>query len=176
MSFYAKRVGPKLKAVLEEASKNKMELLDITEEITLSRLATLKYMEVLEQIEELKIGVNNVTVESKQTLINNILPIVKRAWAEDSVLVERGTRIFTMLNNENKLSPNAIDEVVKQISKFHHACFHDHPDALAKFDNFLNNVLELPTLKGRGTSITPDMQVMAMDATIPTGPDVEEVQ
>ena len=164
MAFYAKRVGPKLRALLEEANQERRGY-EVTEELDLARGIVAHEVMVLSQLMETDDKCFEGGYEAKEQLLAvaraNVLSGMERIVA----LVEKASRIVA--NAANRCSPHVIEEVTKQIMRFAHISFAEYPGAIEKFDNFLTNELELPSIKSLGTKITPDMQVAAMDSTVP---------
>lgn len=171
VTFFAKRVGPKLRAVLEEAAADHKSVYSVVEEITLARDAATPIVAIYE-----KLRYDPPEGIPKQQL-DEMLVVAGRsqmtAMDELTRLIERGARIVSL--EADKLHPHIIDEVMKQVMRFVQISFPNDMEGLKRFDQLLTEELQLPSLNdGRGTTITPDQQVMAMDSTIPYVADDEE--
>lgn len=164
MAFYAKRVGPKLRALLEEANQERRGY-EVTEELDMARGVVASDVQILSQLMETDDKFFEGGYAAKEQLLANARANVLSGMERIVALVEKASRIVA--NAANRCSPHVIEEVTKQIMRFAHISFAEYPGAIEKFDNFLTNELELPSIKSLGTKITPDMQVAAMDSTIP---------
>lgn len=163
MSYYAKKVGPKLKKMLEEGIAQ-YKAGDITEELVLVREINSQAITLFDFLMETE-GLDPV---AKQHALINAGDLVVKGIEQYTHLVERQAKISALVGN--KLMPDAIDKVTEQITRFVYECFDKDQEAVAEFDRRMSEELELPVLANSanvGTRFTPDMIAAAMDATIP---------
>ena len=181
MAYYARVIGPKLKAVLEQI-KSAPDFLDVSEEVAHIRATHEQNVAVYSAVFENQDELGDKKDEALR-LAGSLL-----ASSADEVIraVEKAARIQVAM--VDKVSPLALEATVKQISQFVFRAF-DMPDIqpgddietqelkveaklrIQKFNRMMTEELCLPTIKSLGTTITPDQQVLAMDASIPSGPD-----
>lgn len=169
LMFYAGRVGPKLKALLEKAAETRKGF-DVTEELEMMRVAASQSVQMFGGLLELDPAKAGGEMAKQQLLIET-----------GSVVMNQMDQVITafkkasdMSKNEMVLTPASVNDVVKQIMRFVQITFADTPEKVDMLDDFLTNELELPSLKRAGTTITPDMVAVAMDATVPYVPDDDE--
>jgi hypothetical protein len=183
MAYYQNKIGPKFTALLKEMKDNSPDLFDVSEEINQIRAAHCEvemklFSTVLENAEKLGNQAPDALRIAASMLQNSADNVIRS--------IERAARI--QAQTAEKMSPMAMEQTVKQICQFVYRAF-DAPgivpgDSLEvqqqkqeahrriqHFDRMLNDELQLPTLKSLGTSITPDQQVLAMDASIPSEPE-----
>ena len=166
---YSRRIGPKMKAVLEELATN-TKLNDVSEELEHIRAVHLHncgiYSDVMESLDKF-VGEN--AQQNRDSAMRIAGEILKTSAFDVLAAVEKMSRIEA--NLANQIGPNAIALLTRQMTRFVYEAFdNDTPEGKARIDNFekmLNERLELPTLKATHTNITPDMQVRAMDSTVP---------
>ena len=180
MGFYAKKVGPKLNALITEALET-YKANDISEEITLTRVVATQSVQMYSQLLELPDSA--LPLQARQQILAEAGAMVTRSMEQATRLVERSAKIFALTTD--KIDPSAVDAVVKQICRFVYLCFETYKtnqpgyeefdaavnkimvEGVQKFDKMLNEELQLPSLKQLGTSITPDQQTLAMIDTVP---------
>lgn len=163
MSYYVKRVGPKLRKLLEDGIAQ-YKAGDITEELVLAREINAQSIALFDVLLETE-GLDPV---AKQHALINAGELVTRGIEQYTHLVERQAKISALIGN--KLMPDAIEKVTEQITRFVYECFDKDQEAVAEFDRKMSEELELPVLANSanvGTRFTPDMLAAAMDATIP---------
>ena len=183
MAYYQKVIGPKLKAVIDRI-KSAPDFLDVSDEVAHIRVT-----------HEQNIAVYNAVFEAQDELGDKKDEALRLAGSmlassADEVIraVEKAARI--QVSMVDKVSPLALETTVRQISQFVFRAF-DMPDIqpgddietqqrkieakvrIQKFNRMMTEELCLPTMKSLGTTITPDQQVLAMDASIPSEPDDE---
>lgn len=181
MSFYARVLGPKLKAVLEEcAAEYKRHNID--EEILITKAVSRDALIVLDSLHELPDTA--LPRETRAKLLTEAGSIVNQTMEQATRLVERSAKIHAL--TADKISPTVVDDMVQQMCRFVYLAFEakhnsGHPDftdfdeavnkilmeRISKFDKMISDDLQLPSLKALGTTITPDQQVLAMDDTVP---------
>lgn len=189
MDFYGKKLGPKLSRLLENNLNNE-EKHDISKEVAMVRTVGAQALGVYDALLEMPEG--TLPEETRVQLIHDAGQIVADAMDESSRIVERSAKIFALTSD--KLDPQAVDKVAKQICRFVYLCFEDFEskvpkdadietklqwnefdeavrkimrERIKKFDDMLTNELQMPTLKQLGTTLSPDQQVRAMIDTVP---------
>lgn len=176
MGFYAKHIGPKLTELLNDALA--IQAFDISEEIGIIRASLITQVEQFSGLNELR---NDPATAPKtdeailqyNTLYNMAAESLRQGMNAITFQVERQAKIHNMV--AEKIHPNAINDVVRQINRMVHEVFgQDHWELVERFDQKLTDELQLPSLKNQGTTITPDQEVTLMDASVPLY--VEEVE
>jgi len=181
MAFYQGVIGPKLKAVIDRI-KSAPDFLDVSEEVAHVRVVHEQNVAVYDAVFE-----NQDQLGDKRDEALRLAGSLLNSSADDVIrAVEKAARIQVAM--VDKVSPFALEATVRQISQFVFRAF-DMPDIqpgddietqklkveaklrLQKFNRMMSDELCLPTMKSLGTTITPDQQVLAMDASIPSGPD-----
>lgn len=189
MAFYTRRMGPKLKALVEEALEGQ-NAHDISEEVAIVRAMSQQSLQVYNSLMEL--DDTKITPQGKAQAMHDAGQIVVTAMDQATRLSERSAKIFAL--TAEKIDPLAIDKVAKQLCRFVYVCFEDYetelPEGLTteqilqykefdksvreimiqqinKFDKMVSEELQLPSIIQNGTNITPDQQVLAMINTVP---------
>lgn len=185
MAFYAKHVGPKLKALLQEADEvYKGKEHDITEEVQMTRAVGIRAVTYFSGIMELTPG--QVPPDRQQQLLAESGSMVIAAMDQSSKLVERAAKIYNL--TAEKISPTAIDSIVQQICRMIYTVFEapinsgkgyeefdDAVNAIMKaritaLDNMLSEELELPSIAEIPSIANRKRvsdQIFAMEATVP---------
>lgn len=178
---YTRRIGPKLKAFIEEHFNSENHL-DARAELAMLRYVNGERLALLSIVLETQFPDTPEGRRDRDSAKQLAEQIVMESNMEVISACERVAKIDALAGG--KTSPYAIEAVVKQVSRFVHRIFDaepiaegDSPDVIAEktaarkrmelFERALDEELELPMLATRGTTITPDMQVRAMDDTIP---------
>lgn len=176
MGFFRKHIGPKLTALLDEALEIKM--FDVQEELAIVRTTCIQQVQVYNSLQEIWANpatrpVTPEAIKAFDAAIAECGSQVKSAMNDITFQVERQAKIHSMV--AEKIHPNAIADVVRQINRMVFECFGQSDwKGVERFNNMLTTELELPSLKNQGTTITPDKQVQMMDESVPLY--VEEVQ
>lgn len=157
LAFYARRVGPKLRAYMEQIAADR-KAHDVSEELDIARTVASEAVAVYGAIYERDF-------EGKQVALEMSGEIVMQRMRQVIDLFHKSAQIAAL--EQDKFSPHIINEISKQIMRFAHVCFSEYPNALVKFDQLLTEELQLPSIKMGGTTITPDQQVLEMDSTVP---------
>lgn len=168
--FYATRVGPKLRVLLEQAAAQR-EGFSVTDELEVMRVAAAQSVQMFGGLMELDDAKVNGGAQAKQQLLIETASVVLNQMDQ---VVTAFKKASDMAKNEHVLTPSGVNEVVKQIMRFVQITFAGEPEKVAMLDDFLTNELELPSVKQSGTTITPDMVAVAMDATVPYVEDDDE--
>ncbi len=178
---YGKRIGPKLKALMEHFYSEGNHI-DVREELALIRAVHTQRQELLSTVME----VQYKDIEAERQAINLAGQIAMDSAHSVITACEKVAKIDAIAGAQQ--SPHAVDMVVGQINQFIYRIFDagpvldtDSPEERARkeeahqridlFEKTMDAELELPSLKSRGTTITPDQQVLAMDDMIPTEPE-----
>lgn len=167
LKFYGKRLGPKLTAYVEEMlAQPHNEQLRLNEELALMRVCAGDALSLYSAANELPENVKN-----RNEMIANAATIMQASLEQVVKTCEIAARIDAMA--KDKFSVHTLQDVVSQLTKLVHDCFAHDEAALLLFDSRLNAELRLPKTTADGTLLTPDMDVMAMDSTIPREPESE---
>lgn len=185
--LYIKQLGPKLSVVCRELLNN-TKLNDITAEIAVTRTAYLESIgewgSLAAMIDDDQIisvmggGIDEAAMQRGRHKLQQMIATARNDVVEGmdriSVLCERQAKIHNL--TVDKLPPDAIDGIVKQICRFVHLCFaHDWAN-IEKFNEMLNQELQLPSLKMIGTMSTPSQDVREMYDTIPRAPEIIDAE
>jgi hypothetical protein len=163
MAFYAKRVGPKLQALIQQGIED-YKTGDISEEIVLTREIVSNSLGLY----QILLDTEGLDPQAKLHALHHAGQQFIHGADQVTKLHERQAKINALIGGQ--LMPDAVQKVTEQISKFVYRCFDDRPEQVAEFDRMMSEELELPVLANSmniGTRITPDMEAYAMDATIP---------
>ena len=161
MKLYGKRIGPKLKELLQE-SLNNSKAHDISEEIALTRQCAGEAVSAYSTL----IDMEGLVDETKRKMaLHEAASVVMGQMDSVAKLVERAAKIHAL--TVDKLPPNAIDDCIRQICRFVYQVFGEQKEKIEEFDRLLTDEMQLPSLKQLGTTIMPRDQVIAMDSTIP---------
>lgn len=187
MGTYQKKVGPKLKAVLERIAAD-TRVMDVTEQLTHMRCVHEQSLAMYSDIFELEFADTLEGRNAKHEALRLAGMMLNETGREVINAVEKAAKITTLAIGP--VDPNAITNITKQICGFVHRVFDISDTApqntedekarfleakkrIVHFDRMLTEELQLPSLRALGTVITPDMQVLAMDDTIPAAPPKE---
>lgn len=169
MGFFYKHLGPKLKTLFDEAVTVKE--FDIQEEITLTRIAATEQLAICNQLHAIWDDPSTRPTEPQAVsayaaLLREATEAFKKSLSDITYQVERQAKIHAMV--AEKLGPNAIADVVRQINRMIYETFGQSDwEGVKRLNDRLTNELQLPSLKNQGTTITPDQEVMLMDASVP---------
>lgn len=177
--YYLRKLNPKLQeAILNQRAQTKLN--DIAEEIELVRMANEKAVEVYsatqammdmpEAIAALGGGIDDESMARGKArlaiMFDDASKLLKEAMRENADLVEKAAKIHNL--TVDRLSPDAIADIAKQITSFVHIIWGHDWDGLERFDKLLSAKLNLPSVVGNmGTTITPSQEVRKMDSTVP---------
>lgn len=169
--FYARHVGPKLKALLEQAASERKGF-DVTEELEIMRVTASQSVALLSGVMEIDADKIGGAVAKQQLVVETSATVLSQM---DQV-VTAFKKASDMSKNEKVLTPATVNDVVKQIMRFVQITFADTPEKVDMLNDYLTNELELPSLRQAGTNITPDMVARAMDDTVPYVADEDEIE
>lgn len=171
---YGGVIGPKLHSFMESLQEGEMH--DISEEVIHVRTVHAQNVAWYDAIFNLPELAENATQKEKddRRLLMSAANDLLRASADDVTrIVERSAKIVNLV--AGKMHPGVLDSLTRQITGFVYRIFdNEEPGAeerMRLFDEALTKELELPSLAGIGTAITPDQQVTAMDSAIPSAPE-----
>lgn len=187
IKLYGRRIGPKLKALVAEQLENPKHL-DVREELAIIRHVNAERLGLLSAVMEMPEGPTEDARAAQREMKSAAEALVMQSNQDVIAACEKVAKIDTLAASNT--SPYAIDLVVRQICQFVHRIFgadiitdkddeatiilkQEAHERIRLFEEALDTQLELPSIKGRGTTITPDQQVIAMDGMIPTQPEVE---
>jgi hypothetical protein len=193
LELYGRHFGPKLKGLMEKCYEE-IRHTDVREELALIRTVNLQRAMLLNATLETKFPDTPDGQQMQRAAIELAGNIVFSSSSDVIAVVEKVAKIDALA--ASVVSPFAIEGLTRQISRFVHNIFDDDPiypddapdvvnrkleaqERMVKFERAMDEELELPQLQGlagaaKGTKITPDQQVLAMDAMIPTSPPVVE--
>lgn len=192
--FYTSRIGPKLRDVVNEYRENS-KVHDITEEVELTRIANLAAVQQFEVI-QLQLdcpaawvaaggGVDDESQERGKAILREMLikaaENLKDAMRENARMVEMAAKIHNL--TVDKMSPDLIESLVRQICGMVHSCFGEHWHLIERFDKMIAEKLQLPSvLNAMGTRLSPSNapsttdEVRAMISTVPEWTEEDERQ
>lgn len=186
LRFYGRRAGPKMKESLLRAYRvGRDNPTDARAELAILRSTVEERFALLSEI----IEADFKDEKQKRSCVIEMQSAVTAACEDAIRTCERIARINATF--VNGLDPEALTKIVQQFNQLIFTIFDegeplpgdDESTAdrkrimqvrLKQLDKALDEELQLPSLKNKGTHITPDRIVTAMDASIPYVP--EEVE
>lgn len=186
LKLYGSRIGPKLRALVSKKMENPQHT-DVREELAHIRAVHEERFVLWNTVLETNFPDTPEGRANRDVALTNIMSVVDASAKDIISACEKVAKIDVLAAGNT--SPYAIDSVVTQIQQFVWRIFDMEkapgPDAmpaeierykeakerLRMFEAALDTELELPSLRARGTTITPDQQVLAMDSMIPTKPE-----
>jgi hypothetical protein len=179
---YGHVIGPKLRDVLQQV--NCKSIHDLTEELEVVRTDHARYVAAYSFAIE-NVELKDTDTQQERATKQEVLRLAGEALRESTHdmlnLGEKYARILSA--TAGKMHPSTLDSLTRQILGFVVQIFEDgSPEWEAKLDALdkaMNEELELLSYKAargeiaQGTTITPDQQVLAMDACIPAAPPEE---
>lgn len=182
--FYANKLSPKLASLLSESAAHGA-LNNLRGEIELLRSANLRAVQVYDSLSTLQDspeahaaaggGIEPEQIAKGKQLLSKQLEkaadCMRDALRENAVAEERYANVLS--KTVDRMPPDAMQDLVKQVIAAAHHCFGRDWEGLQKFDKMLSDKLNLPSVIGTmGThvtpaTITPTQQVTAMIGTVP---------
>lgn len=161
--FYSKRLGPKLKAAIEEAlAQPESDRISLEEELELVRHIAGDAIQLYSNSVELPDGPNKDKALGLATQIGFAALEQVRVYCKTAAEVKAA--------GKDQFSIHALQDVANQITRLVAICFDDYPEAMAKFDRLMSTQLRLPIIGPQGTRLTPDKDAIVMDDSIPSAP------
>lgn len=167
--FYSSVLGPKLKAVVEElTSRPAHEQLDVYEELNLIKTTGMQAVALYSAALE---SGNAEATMSASLLMRDAL----------SFYIDCASKVAAMEDRaKDKVSVHTVSMIMGQVTRImHRVCGEEHRELAEEFARLVQEEVRLPsTGDSTGTSLTPDMDVVEMDHTVPGLPDagVEDEQ
>lgn len=181
MAFFRKHIGPKLTELMDDALLVKE--FDISEEVALVRVSQIELAKVFSNLVEIANDPSLApktpeAIELHNLLLSQTATLIRSGMEEITRLVERQAKIHSLV--AEKMHPNAIGEVVKQINLIiYDTLGAEHWDLVEAISKKLDTELEIPSLKNlgysNGATITPNEEVSLMDASVPLYVEPEQV-
>lgn len=183
--FYYSRMGPRLRELVDQQRENQ-KLNDVSGELELMRVANARVVDVYEALiiqhdspeaaAALGGGITPECIENGKRKLSDALQVasdtLRTAMKENVAMAEAAAKIHNL--TVDRISPDMMDSIVRQICGFVHICFSDNWEAVERFDQMLTEKLQLPSvISSMGTkltpanSVTPTQEVQAMINTIP---------
>lgn len=160
LRFYAHKLGPKLNAFVEECLANpEADQLSLLEELHVMRALAGDALELHTLATALPIQ-----HPERAAMLANASTLAANALEQVRVMAKTAADNFAAA--KDKYSVHSLHDVVAQIKRMVYASFEHDPAALDRFDAMLGNELRLPKIGNEGTTLTPDQDVLQMDASI----------
>lgn len=105
---------------------------------------------------------------NKSELVANASQMLREALREVADMAQACSRVEQ--SSQDKLSLTQVSVIIDQIVRVAYDVFGGEQEDLQKvtiFAEAIKHRVKLPTLENRGTTITPDQDVLEMDATVP---------
>lgn len=165
--FYTKFLTKSLSDALEESTGvAPSEQLQLYEELALVRIAAgdaVKTWAVATQ------ALEECTDAKKKPVLENLRDmaacIMRDHLREVVSICESAARIES--NAKDKVSIHQLHYFVNQIVRCAYHAFEDNIENAQVFEEYVRKTIHLPSPGNEGTSLTPDMDVQAMDDSIP---------
>lgn len=184
--FYSRVLSKSLNEVIDaELLAPVDEQLSLLEELSLSRQMVAdaaqlwsKYRDELRELTEAKArGITEVT--------DAIIELARCRYemacqAQQSILTfvkemgESAARLHVA--GKDKLNVLTLQSVTNQIVRCAHEAFQHDQRAAEEFERLIRTSIRVPGMTAEGTDLTPDMDVTAMDDSIPAAPDNDSAQ
>lgn len=191
--FYANKLSPKLTAMLTESAAHGA-LNNLRCEIELLRAENVRVAQLYDVLLNLQesdeaaaaagggIDVEQILNGRKllRTQLDNAARAMKEALVENAIAEERYANVLS--KTVDRMPPDAMQELVKQIIAAAHICFGRDFEGLQRFDKMLSEKLNLPSVVGsmgthitpHNAPITPTQEVTAMVNTVPRWVETNE--
>lgn len=170
---YRSVLSPALRQVIDDQLNGRMpaEQLQLYEELALMRHAATQAVVLYDAAVQLVNSKDKGDAQAAATLMS-ATELMKAALKDVADLAKAAAQIDNMA--QDKLSVQQLAVVVDQMVRVASDVFTAHGVADEVVEQFAGEVkdrVKIPMLETRGTLITPDEDVIAMDATVPSGPD-----
>ena len=167
--FYSKHLGKTLAAAIaEQEACGPDEQLQLYEELQLMRdvagQAVQMYSVAREAIAQCDPS-DTKKFNALQVVAINAGTLMQEQLARVVSIVETAARMRALA--KDNYSPQQLHFVVNQLVRITAEVFDNDVDKARLLDDAIKKHLKLPSLGTDGTNLTPDMDVQAMDATIP---------
>lgn len=167
-TFYKSHLSKTLSDALSAVAENEQQALELREELRLMRVmandAVVLYGKALDMRE---VSLDDKTRESAQAVVDQAGEAMKTALKEVTDQVLTAAKVESL--SRDVFSPTAVKQLVDQIVRIaYDACGEEHQDIAERFDDMMRRDLKLLTFDPKGTTITPDQDVLEMDQTIPS--------
>jgi hypothetical protein len=182
LRFYKDKLGATLENFVAECLDNpESEQLSLLEELHVLRAFAGDALEQHAKAQNIVMTVANkqfATPEQREQAIKLSQAYVQSAQevcraALEQVRVMAKTAADNFGAAKDHFSVHHLHDVVQQIKRFASVAFEHDTAALDRFNALLLAQLKLPKLGAEGTNITPDVDVVEMDASIPSEPPAE---
>lgn len=160
--LYSKYLNTALEEVVGQVmGEDPREALNLFEELALMRISAGEAIKLYGAA--LKIG----DEQKGQELRMSAAAVMAQALGNVQSMCEAAARVESQ--GKDKFSVHTLRAIIDQITLVAHATFKDHPDLVMKFQRDIKEQVRIPAAGGaEGTHLTPDKDVMGMDATIPS--------
>lgn len=168
--FYRKFLGPSLREAMEEMlCAREDEQMSLLEELALMRNMAGEAIGLYQgalSIGLLPNGQPDPTKEQARRLaITNAVSLMSASLEQVRVMAKTASDISAQ--GKDKYSIATLEVIVEQIVKMVDQCFGDNDEGIKAFNLLIRENLKIPKRGVDGTELTPDQDVLDMDATIP---------
>lgn len=166
-TFYRTHLSQTLSAALSAVAENEQQALELREELRLLRVAANSAVELYGDALDVRARApDEETAKQAQAIVDEAAAAMKSALREVSDQVLTAAKVESL--SKDVFSPAAVRQLVDQIIRIaYDACGPEHQDIAERFNSMLRNDLRLLMSETRGTTITPDQDVLEMDRTVP---------
>lgn len=161
INFYKHRIGPRLSERLAQLAAAPLhEKLSLSQELDIMRDLAGESLALYSAAIELPNDKPN-----KEQIVSSAICLMQQSLEQVRVYCKTAAEIENM--SKDKISVHDIQDLVNQICRMVRACFGDYQSELAAFEQLIHNEIVLPESGNKGTNLTPDLDVLEMDETIP---------
>lgn len=166
-TFYRTHLSHTLTQALALVAENDQQALELREELRLIRVAADQSVTLYgEALDVRAIAVDEETKKKAQQVVDDAAAAMKAALRDVSDHVLTAAKVESL--SKDVFSPAAVRQLVDQIVRIaYEACGEEHTAIAERFNEMIRRDLRLLAGDPRGTSITPDQDVLEMDRTVP---------
>jgi len=143
------------------------EALNLFEELALMRVSAGEAVKLYEGALKLDEKTDTVTKEKADELKQFASSLMVSALQQVQQMCEAAARVESQ--GKDKYSIHSLKAIIDQIILISYRVFKKHPDLVLDFERAIREDIRMPN-EATGTDITPDQDVMDMDATVPKEP------
>ena len=167
-TFYRTHLSRSLSDALALVAENDAQALELREELRLQRVAADSAVVLYGQALDMRQAApDEETQKQAQRVVDEAAAVMKVALKDVSEQVLVAAKVESL--SADVFSPAAVRQLVDQIVKICYvACGDDNQDIAERFSEMIRTDLRLLASDSRGTNLTPDVDVLEMDRTVPS--------
>jgi hypothetical protein len=163
-TYYSKMLGPTIREAIEQQllATSDAAAFSLREEVELSKQF------VIARVEQWQLAHDLPTTDKRRYIAIELAELNLTAAIESVNKLKLGAAKVLSLNRLGRLNAQNVWAVVEQIVRIAHESFSEFPDLVIGFETKIREHVRLFEMENesKGTTLTPDIDVTAMDNTI----------